>query len=641
MQPWMAMRSMSRDSSVAEQSLRPGTRRRVLTYAAPYKRAIAAFLGVVVLDSVLVVTVPLLIKSLVDDGVIPKDSSVVVRLALLVAGIALLDALLTVVSRWFSSRIGEGLINDLRTQVFAHVLRQPIAFFTRAQTGSLVSRLNNDVVGAQQAFTSVLSNVVSNIVSVALVVAAMFALSWQLTLGSLLLVPLFLVPAKLMGKRLAGLAHRQMTLNADMGTRMTERFNVAGALLVKLFGNPVREEEEYAERAGRVRDIGVQIALNRTVFMAALTAVAALATAMVYGFGGVMAVSGTLSVGTLLALAALLARLYGPLTSLSNVRVDIMTALISFERVFEVLDLEPLVKERPGAVALPDGPLAVELDDVSFRYPSADEVSLASLESVASGDRRGSGVVLHDVSLTAPAGHLVALVGPSGAGKTTLTSLVSRLYDPTEGSVLVGGRDLRDITLSSLRDRIGVVTQEAHLFHDTIRANLLYARPEATDAEIQAALRAAQISDLVAELPEGLDTVVGDRGHRLSGGEKQRLAIARLLLKAPDVVVLDEATAHLDSESEVAVQRALDAALEGRTSIVIAHRLSTIRQADLIVVLDHGRVVETGKHAELLAAGGLYADLHATQFDDRAVEHADRNGRVPASSRPADALDHV
>lgn len=622
MQPWMAMRSMSRDSSVAERSLAPGTRRRVLGYSRPYRADIAAFLVVVVLDSLLVVAVPLLLKAIVDDGVVPKDPGVVVRLSLLVAAIAVTDVVFTIVSRWYSARIGEGLINDLRVEVFGHVLRQPIAFFTRAQTGSLVSRLNNDVVGAQQAFTSVLSNVVSNIVSVVLVVGAMFALSWQLTLGSLLLVPLFIVPARLMGRRLAALAHRQMTLNADMGTRMTERFNVAGALLVKLFGSPVREEEEYADRAGRVRDIGIEIAVNRTVFMAGLTLVAALATAMVYGFGGVMAVDGTLSVGTLLALAALLARLYGPLTSLSNVRVDIMTALISFERVFEVLDLEPLVKERPGAVALPAGPLGVTLQDVSFRYPSADEISLASLESVASGDRRGSGVVLHDIDVDVPAGSLVALVGPSGAGKTTLTSLVARLYDPSGGAVRIGGVDLRDVTMDSLRDRVGVVTQEAHLFHDTIRANLLYARPDATDAQVAAALRAAQISELVEELPEGLDTVVGDRGHRLSGGEKQRFAIARLLLKAPDVVVLDEATAHLDSESEVAVQRALDAALEGRTSIVIAHRLSTIRQADLIVVLDHGRVVETGRHAELLARGGLYADLHATQFDEKAVERA-------------------
>ncbi len=615
MQPWMAMRSMSRDSSVAEKTLAPGTRRRVLSYAGPYRGSIIGFLVVVIIDSALVVAVPLLLKRLVDDGVIPKDSAVVIRLAALVAAIAILDAVLTIVSRWYSSRIGEGLINDLRTEVFAHVLRQPIAFFTRAQTGSLVTRLNSDVIGAQQAFTSVLSNVVSNIVTVILVVGAMLALSWQLTVGSLLLVPLFLFPARFMGRRLSSLAHRQMQLNADMGSRMAERFNVAGALLVKLFGTPAREEAEYAERAGKVRDIGVEISINRAVFMVALGLVAALATAMVYGFGGVMAVNGTLSVGTLLALAALLARLYGPLTSLSNVRVDVMTALISFERVFEILDLQPLVKEKVGAVDLPAGPLDVHLDRVSFRYPSADEVSLASLESVASGDRRGSGEVLHDVSLTAPAGSLVALVGPSGGGKTTLTSLVARLYDPTSGTVKVGGVDLRDATMSSLRDRVGVVTQEAHLFHDTIRANLLYARRDATDEELHTVLRAAQIGDLIDELPEGLDTVVGDRGHRLSGGEKQRLAIARLLLKAPDVVVLDEATAHLDSESEVAVQRALDAALEGRTSLVIAHRLSTIRQADLIVVLDHGRVVQTGRHAELLAAGGLYADLHATQFD--------------------------
>lgn len=617
MQPWMTMRSMSRDSTVADETLAPGTRRRVLTYAAPYRRSIIAFLIVTVIDSSLVVAVPLLLKELVDRGVIPQDSGVVVRLAVLVGAIAVLDALLTVVSRWYSSKIGEGLISDLRAQVFAHVLRQPIAFFTRAQTGSLVSRLNSDVIGAQQAFTSVLSNVVSNVVSVVLLVAAMLALSWQLTLGSLLLVPLFLVPARLMGRRLAGLASQQMTLNADMGTRMTERFNVAGALLVKLFGVPAREEAEYAERANRVRDIGVLISINRSIFMAALTLVAAVATAMVYGFGGVMAVTGSLSVGTLLALAALLARLYAPLMSLSNVRVDIMTALVSFQRVFEVLDLKPLVTDRPDARPLPPGPLGVSLEHVTFHYPSADEVSLASLESTASGDRKAGGPVLHDVSIDATPGQLVALVGPSGAGKTTLTSLVARLYDPTEGVVRIGGVDLREVAQQSLRDRVGVVTQEAHLFHDTIRANLLYARPDATDEQIDAALRAAQIRNLIDQLPEGLDTVVGDRGHRLSGGEKQRLAIARLLLKAPDVVVLDEATAHLDSESEVSVQRALDAALEGRTSIVIAHRLSTIRQADRIVVLDHGRVVETGRHEDLLASGGLYALLHATQFDTR------------------------
>ncbi len=637
MQPWMMMRSMSRDRSVTEHSLAPGTGRRVMSYATPYKSAIVTFLVVVVLDSVLVVTVPLLIKALVDDGVIPRDSGVVVRLALVVAGIAVADSVLSIVQRWYSARIGEGLIKDLRSEVFGHVLRQPIAFFTRAQTGALVSRLNSDVIGAQQAFTSVLSNVVSNIVSVVLVVGAMMALSWQLTLGSLLLVPLFLVPAKVMGRRLATLASRQMSLNADMGTRMTERFNVAGALLVKLFGDPRREQLEYDDRAARVRDVGVQIALNRTTFMAARGLVAALATAMVYGFGGVMAVNGTLSVGTLLALAALLARLYGPLTSLSNVRVDIMTALISFERVFEVLDLQPLVAESPGATALPDGPLGVELDGVSGRYPSADEVSLASLETTATGDRRAGGAVLHDVGLAVAPGQLVALVGPSGAGKTTLTSLVSRLYDPTSGVVRIGGLDLREVTFSSLRGRLGVVTQEAHLFHDTIRANLLYARPDATDDQVAAALRAAQISELVDDLPEGLDTVVGDRGHRLSGGEKQRLAIARLLLKAPDVVVLDEATAHLDSESEVKVQLALDAALAGRTSIVIAHRLSTIRQADLIVVLDHGRIVETGRHADLLASGGLYAHLHETQFSEspREPEHLDGVDRLAVEPRLA------
>ncbi len=615
MSPWMMLHSLSRDSSVVDKKLAPGTSRRVLAYAGRYRASIAAFLLVVVLDSVLVVAVPLLFREIIDQGVIPGDAGVVVRLAFIVAGIALLEAVLTVVQRWFSSRIGEGLILDLRSEVFGHVLKQPIAFFTRAQTGSLVSRLNSDVIGAQQAFTSVLSNVVSNIVSVALVVGTMFALSWQLTLGALVLVPVFLIPAKYMGRRLAGLARRQMSLNADMGSRMTERFNVAGALLVKLFGTPEREEAEYADRAARVRDVGISIALNRSIFMAALTLVAALATAMVYGVGGLMAVGGSLTVGTLLALAALLARLYGPLTALSNVRVDVMTALISFERVFEVLDLEPLVVEKPGAVPLPEGPLDLVVDGVSFRYPSADEVSLASLESTASGDRRAGGPVLHDISLAARAGQLVALVGPSGAGKTTVTSLVARLYDPTSGAVRIGGIDLRDATMESLRERVGVVTQDAHLFHDTIRANLLYARPDATDAELGQALRLAQISDLVDDLPEGLDTVVGDRGHRLSGGEKQRLAIARLLLKSPDVVILDEATAHLDSESEVAVKRALDEALTGRTSLVIAHRLSTIRQADLIVVLDHGRVVESGRHEELLERGGLYAELYTTQFD--------------------------
>jgi ATP-binding cassette subfamily B protein len=614
MSGWMVMRSMTRDSDVVDRKLTPGTTRRVAKYARPFLRPIIVFLVLVVVDAFVMVAVPLLLKDLVDNGVTPQNSSVVIRLSLVVAVLAVFDAGLTMLQRWYSSRIGEGLIYDLRTEVFSHVLRQPIAFFTRAQTGSLVSRLNSDVIGAQAAFTSVLSSVVSNAVSLVLIVAAMFTLSWQLTLGALLLVPFFLIPARIMGKRLAGLSTLQMNLNADMGSRMTERFNVAGALLVKLFGNPGREDREYSERAAKVRDAGIKIAMNRTVFMVALGLVAALATAMVYGFGGVMAVNGTLTVGTLLALAALLGRLYAPLTAISNVRVDVMTALVSFERVFEVLDLQPLVTEKADARTLPEGPLGIDVDHVSFRYPSADEVSLASLESTSSGDRGAGDAVLHDVSFSVAPGQLVALVGPSGAGKTTITALVSRLYDPGSGTVRVGDVDLRDVTMQSLHDSVGVVTQDAHLFHDTIRANLAYARPEATEEQMRTALAAAQVLRLVDSLPEGLDTVVGDRGHRLSGGEKQRLAIARLLLKGPRVIVLDEATAHLDSESEVAVQRALDAALAGRTSLVIAHRLSTVRGADQILVVEDGCIVERGRHAELLARRGLYADLYETQF---------------------------
>jgi ATP-binding cassette subfamily B protein len=614
MHGWMAMRSLTQDDSVKDRKLAPGTARRVMGYARPYRREIAVFVGLVVVTSSLVVATPLLLRKLIDEGVTPQDRSVVVAISLMVAGIAVAEALLTLVQRWFSARIGEGLIFDLRTEVFAHVLRQPIAFFTRAQTGALVSRLNSDVLGAQQAFTSVLSSVVSNVVSLALIIGTMATLSWQLTVASLVLLPFFLIPARIMGRRLAGLTHAQMGLNADMGSRMTERFNVAGALLVKVFGQPAREDAEYAERAGKVRDMGVRIAMNRSIFIVALTLVASLATAMVYGFGGLMAVSGTLTIGTLLALTALLARLYGPLTSLSNVRVDIMTALVSFERVFEVLDLQPLIRERDDAVPLPEGPVRVDLEHVGFRYPAADDVSLASLETTVSGDRRGGGDVLKDVSLHIEPGQIVALVGPSGAGKTTLTGLVARLYDPTTGTVRINGADLRDATLESVRATVGVVTQEAHLFHDTIRANLAYAKPGATEAEMEAALRAAQVWPLVSSLPEGLDTVVGDRGHRLSGGEKQRLAIARLLLKGPGLIVLDEATAHLDSESEVAVQRALDEALSGRTALVIAHRLSTVRGADQILVVDGGRIVERGRHHELLAANGLYADLYRTQF---------------------------
>jgi len=616
---WGMVRSLARDSSVAQRKLAPGTPKRVMSYARPYKSVIAIFLGLVILDSALVVATPLLLEQIIDKGVIEGRADVVVRLSLIIAVIAVLDGALTLVQRWYSSRIGEGLIFDLRTQVFNHVLRQPIAFFTRAQTGALVSRLNNDVIGAQQAFTSTLSGVVSNVVSLLFIVTAMATKSWVLTLAALALLPFFLIPARVMGRRvmgrrLAGLSHEAMGLNAELGTRMTERFNVAGALLVKLFGQPRIEDEQYAERAGRVRDIGVKIALSRTVFFVALTLVASLATALIYGAGGVMAVNKSLSVGELVALAALLGRLYGPLTGLANVRVDVMTALVSFERVFEVLDLEPIVQEAVNPVVLQQRPVSVEFDGVGFRYPSADEVSLASLETVASGDRRGGGAVLHDVTFSIKPGELVALVGPSGAGKTTITNLVARLYDPTAGAVRLGGTDVREATLESLHQVVGVVTQDAHLFHDTIRSNLSYAKPGATQDEMESVLRSAQVWDLVSGLPEGLDTVVGDRGHRLSGGEKQRLAIARLLLKGPGLVVLDEATAHLDSESELAVQRALDTALTGRTALVIAHRLSTVRGADQILVVADGRIVERGKHHELLAKGGLYADLYTTQF---------------------------
>ncbi|WP_435198606.1 ABC transporter ATP-binding protein [Janibacter sp. GS2] len=607
---------MSRDDAATSKPLPPGTARRVLGYAAPFKRTIVAFLVLVSIGSMTVVAVPLLLQRLIDDGVTPQDRGVVITLSLLVAAIAIIEGVTTLVQRWLSAQIGEGLIHHLRTEVFAHVLQQPIAFFTRAQTGALVSRLNNDVIGAQQAFTTVLSSVVSNVISLVLILAAMFTLSWQLTLAALVLVPFFIIPAKLMGRRLASLSGEQMNLNADLGNQMTERFNVAGALLVKIFGQPAREVTQYDERAARVRDIGVRIAVNRAFFFVMLTAMASLATAMVYGVGGVMAVQGAMTVGTLLGLAALLARLYGPLTAISNVHVDILTALVSFARLFELLDMPSSIQETPDAQPLPSGEaLSVELDDVHFTYPGADEISLLSLEGRTTGDREQGGPVLQGVSLRAEPGQLIALVGPSGAGKSTITSLITRFYDPTTGAVRIGGRDLREATLESVGGTVGMVTQEAHLFHDTLRGNLAYARPEATEAEMLAALDAARILPLVASLPAGLDTIVGDRGHRLSGGEKQRFAIARLLLKSPGVIILDEATAHLDSESEVAVQRALDTALEGRTAIVIAHRLSTIRAADQILVVDDGRVVERGTHEELLAAHGLYTNLYATQYD--------------------------
>ena len=602
------------DADIVNQKLAKGTLRRIARFARPYAPQIAVFLLLVIISAVLVIASPLLFKKIVDDGIVKGDSGLVTVLALIVGLLAVFEALLGLLQRWFSARIGEGLIYDLRTKVFGHVQKMPVAFFTRTQTGALVSRLNNDVIGAQQAFTSTLSGVVSNIISLALVVTAMLVLSWQLTVIAILLLPLFLLPARLMGRRLAAMTRESMQLNADMSNAMTERFSVGGALLVTLFGRLDAEQAGFADRAGRVRDLGIRIAMLGRVFFTALTLVAALATALVYGVGGNLAVSNNLTVGTLLALVALLGRLYGPLTALSNIRVDVMTALVSFERVFEVLDLTPMIDDAPDAEPLPAGSSRLEFDAVDFSYPTADQVSLASLESVAVLDKRVSAQVLRDVSFTVEPGRMVALVGPSGAGKTTITNLVARLYDVTGGAVRIGGNDVRDVTLRSLRDAVGYVTQDAHMFHDTIRANLVYARPDATDEQMTEALRAAQIGDLVDSLPDGLDTVVGDRGYRLSGGERQRLAIARLLLKAPRIVVLDEATAHLDSESEVAVQRALDTALEGRTSLVIAHRLSTVRNADEILVVDGGRIVERGTHDELLALGGEYADLYRTQF---------------------------
>ena len=620
---WMMYRSLTSDRSVKNQRLADGTVGRVIGYARKYRRVITVYLAVLVVSAVMVVAQPLLFRYIVDHGIQVKNSRVVVVCALLIAGLAVVDNALGLIGRWMSSRIGEGLIFDLRTQVFEHVQTQPIAFFTRAQTGALVSRLNSDVVGAQQAFTSTLGGVVGNIISLAITVGTMAVLSWKITLASLLLLPIFLFPARILGRKLASLTREQMNLNADLSNQMTERFNVSGALLVKLFGRPKDETEYFASRAMRVRDIGISIAVANRFFFSALTLVAALATAIAYGFGGISVIRGEFTFGTLLALVGLLAQLYGPLTALSNVRVDVMTALVSFERVFEVLDLPPLVKDAPDATAISHGPTSVEFKGVHFRYPTAGEVSLASLESVARAESIANGTtVLNGVDFSAPAGSLVALVGPSGAGKTTITALVSRLYDVTDGEVLVGGKDVRALTQESLRSVIGVVTQDAHMFHDTIRNNLLYARPGASDAELLRACQDAQIGDLIDRLPDGLSTVVGDRGHRLSGGEKQRLAIARLLLKAPDVVVLDEATAHLDSESEAAVQRALATALKGRTSLVIAHRLSTVRDADQILVIDGGRVVERGTHDELIAAGGLYASLYETQFAAQGADFA-------------------
>lgn len=611
-----AARSFSKDRSVARHQLAPGTLRRVLGFARPYKVWLSVFIGLILVEAVLGAAVPLVYREIIDEGIANERTGLIVGLAFVLVGLAVASALVSLTQRWFSARIGEGLIFDLRVRVFDHVQRQPIAFFTRTQTGSLVSRLNSDVIGAQQAFTSTLSNVVGSAATLVATLGAMLVLSWQITVLALVLLPLFLLPARWLAPKLSAITRERYQVDAAMGQTMTERFNVAGAMLVKLFGRPGHESATFARRAGRVRDIGVTSTMYSTVVMVSLTLVAALATALVYGLGGVFVVEGTLAIGTLVALTAYLNRLYGPITALSNAQVDIMTTLVSFERVFEVLDLEPNLTEADDAVDLPSGPTSIELRDVAFRYPSASEVSLASLESVEAdrlSDEPGA-PLLRDVSFRVEPGQMVALVGPSGAGKTTIASLVPRLYDPTDGQVLLAGADVRGATVASVRDRVGVVSQAAHLFHDTLRANLVYAKPDAADDELEEALRAAQIWDLVAQLPEGLDTVVGDRGHRLSGGEQQRLAIARLLLKDPAVVVLDEATAHLDSESEAAVQEALATALEGRTSLVIAHRLATVRDADEILVVDGGRIVERGRHDDLLPLGGLYAELSRTQL---------------------------
>ena len=610
---WMTHRSMTADPSVKEQKLKPGTVKRIFSFARPYRTNIIIYLATVVVDAALVVATPLLLKRLIDDGVIPKDASVVTNLAILVGLIAIADAAFNMLGRYFSSRIGEGLIYDLRSLVFSHVQKQSIAFFTRTQTGALISRINSDVIGAQQAFTATLSGVVSNVVSLFLVTITMLILSWQITIFSLLLLPVFLIPTKWVGRRLQSLTRESFGVNAEMSSTMTERFNVSGAMLVALYGEPAREREYFRSRARRVADIGIKMAMLNRLFFIALTSVAAIATAFAYGIGGHLAIQGGVTVGTLLAITALLARLYGPLTALSNVRIDVMTSLVSFERVFEVLDLEPMVKNRENAIELKTTQPRIEFKNVNFSYPRAEEISLASLESAAKAETVQSGQVLNDLSFVAAPGTMTALVGPSGAGKTTISALLPRLYDVTEGAISIDGHDIRDLTMESLRDSIGIVMQDAHLFHETIAENLRYAKQDATEEEMIQACKSAQIWNLIDSLPNGFETMVGERGHRLSGGEKQRLAIARLLLKSPSVVILDEATAHLDSENEQLVHAALQTALKGRTSIVIAHRLSTVRDADQILVLEKGSIVERGTHDELVAKGGLYSDLYNRQ----------------------------
>jgi ATP-binding cassette subfamily B protein len=615
--PWLAFRALTADRSVVTSKVSKETRNRIFTYAAPFKRQISFFLVVVIVEATLVVSQPLLFKVIVDDGIANADRRVVIFGALGVALIAIFSSVISMVERWFSAQIGEGLIFNLRSQIFDNVMQQSVAFFTRAQTGSLVSRLNSDVIGAQQTFTTTLSGVLSNTISTTIVIATMAFLSWQLTLASLILLPIFLYPAKWVGKKLQVFTRSQMANNAELSQQMNERFNVSGALLSMLYANRTRELRAFQVRADEVRDAGIKIALINRFFFISLTLIGAIATAIIYGFGGLEVIDGDLSIGTLLALVALLFRLYGPLTALSNVRVEIMTALVAFDRVFEVLDLTPIVSDPVNAKVIPAGPVILKFEKVSFTYPKPEDVSLASLESIAAiADRAHSDEVLHEISFVVKPGQMAALVGPSGAGKSTLSSLIPRLYDVSSGSVTLNGVDVRDASLTDLRSKIGVVPQDPHMLHTTILENLTLGNESISDSEIWHALAAAQISSLVKSLPNQLQTVVGDRGYRLSGGEKQRLAIARLLLKKPEVVILDEATAHLDSESESLVQQALEIALENRTSIVIAHRLSTIRKADLVLVMAQGRVVQSGTHESLIATEGLYRDLHDRQFQD-------------------------
>jgi len=610
---WMALRTLSSDQSVKSAKLKPGTLKRIFAYAIPYKSTFLLFLFCLIADAFLTIATPLLLRELIDNGVIPKDRAVVTTMAIAVAVLAILTAAVNIVVRWISAKIGEGLIYDLRSQVFRHVQEQSIAFFTRTQTGALISRINSDVIGAQRAFTSTFSGIISNVLTLILVVGTMLALSWQITVASLLLLPIFLAPTKWIGGRLQGYTRDSFEINAEMSSTMTERFNVSGALLVKLYGNLNQESVVFKKKARKVADIGISMAMLNTFFFIVLISIAALATAIAYGIGGHLAIDGSITVGSLIAITTLLARLYGPLVSLATVRVDVMGALVSFERVFEVLDLEPMVKESKSPITLASRTPAISFEGVRFTYPSAQQISLVSLESASLPEVKESEEILKGISFTAAPGTVTALVGPSGAGKTTISALVPRLYDVSSGAIKIDGIDIREISVDSLRSSIGVVMQDSHLFHDTITANLLYAKGDATFDEMKKACQSAQIWDLVTSLPNGLETMVGERGHRLSGGEKQRLAIARLLLKSPSIVILDEATAHLDSENEELVQKALSQALSGRTSIVIAHRLSTVMNADQILVLENGIIRERGKHEELVQAGGLYSELFARQ----------------------------